>query len=165
MVSQFSDQKVPSPCRRHHDLSTSTHPSACLSPCRRRPSDKMFANAGFRHALREAAPNLSRRYFSCQVHSLASSSRHSISSNARRLFHKEFKYARTQLSLASMPCKRGFRTSARLREAITQAETAVKKSSFPDTSSNTVAYWLLASAASVFGIVVFGGLTRLTESG
>ncbi|OAP65197.1 hypothetical protein AYL99_01169 [Fonsecaea erecta] len=39
------------------------------------------------------------------------------------------------------------------------------KSSFPDTSSNTVAYWLLGSAASVFGIVVFGGLTRLTESG
>lgn len=40
-----------------------------------------------------------------------------------------------------------------------------KKSFFPDASSNTVAYWLLASAASVFGIVVFGGLTRLTESG
>jgi cytochrome c oxidase assembly protein subunit 15 len=28
-----------------------------------------------------------------------------------------------------------------------------------------VAFWLLGSAASVFGIVVFGGLTRLTESG
>lgn len=40
-----------------------------------------------------------------------------------------------------------------------------QKSSFPDTSSNVVAYWLLGSAASVFGIVVFGGLTRLTESG
>ncbi|KIX95690.1 uncharacterized protein Z520_08397 [Fonsecaea multimorphosa CBS 102226] len=39
------------------------------------------------------------------------------------------------------------------------------RSFFPDTSSNTVAYWLLGSAASVFGIVVFGGLTRLTESG
>jgi cytochrome c oxidase assembly protein subunit 15 len=40
-----------------------------------------------------------------------------------------------------------------------------KKNFFPETSSNTVAYWLLGSAASVFGIVVFGGLTRLTESG
>ncbi len=39
------------------------------------------------------------------------------------------------------------------------------KTRFPDTTSNTVAYWLLGSAASVFGIVVFGGLTRLTESG
>ncbi len=38
-------------------------------------------------------------------------------------------------------------------------------SRWPDTSSNAVAYWLLGSAASVFGIVVFGGLTRLTESG
>ena len=36
---------------------------------------------------------------------------------------------------------------------------------FPDISSKSVAYWLLGSAASVFGIVVFGGLTRLTESG
>ena len=36
---------------------------------------------------------------------------------------------------------------------------------FPSTSQKVVAYWLLGSAASVFGIVVFGGLTRLTESG
>jgi cytochrome c oxidase assembly protein subunit 15 len=42
---------------------------------------------------------------------------------------------------------------------------AAKKHFFPVNSSNTVAYWLLGSAASVFGIVVFGGLTRLTESG
>lgn len=41
----------------------------------------------------------------------------------------------------------------------------VKKTFFPETSSKSVAYWLLGSAASVFGIVVFGGLTRLTESG
>ena len=36
---------------------------------------------------------------------------------------------------------------------------------FPKTSEKSVAYWLLGSAASVFGIVIFGGLTRLTESG
>ncbi|KAJ5164320.1 Heme A synthase type 2 [Penicillium coprophilum] len=46
------------------------------------------------------------------------------------------------------------------------AEGAAKgKSSFPKISDKTVGYWLLGSAASVFGIVVFGGLTRLTESG
>lgn len=39
------------------------------------------------------------------------------------------------------------------------------KSKFPNVSDKIVAYWLLGSAASVFGIVVFGGLTRLTESG
>ena len=42
---------------------------------------------------------------------------------------------------------------------------AAKSSRWPETSSKSVAYWLLGSAASVFGIVVFGGLTRLTESG
>ncbi|PHH84694.1 hypothetical protein CDD83_1536 [Cordyceps sp. RAO-2017] len=36
---------------------------------------------------------------------------------------------------------------------------------FPETTPKGVAYWLMGSAASVFGIVVFGGLTRLTESG
>lgn len=36
---------------------------------------------------------------------------------------------------------------------------------FPKVTSKIVAYWLLGSAASIFGIVVFGGLTRLTESG
>ncbi|KAL2835246.1 cytochrome oxidase assembly protein-domain-containing protein [Aspergillus cavernicola] len=45
------------------------------------------------------------------------------------------------------------------------AKSETSKSSFPDVSSKTVAYWLLGSAASVFGIVIFGGLTRLTESG
>lgn len=39
------------------------------------------------------------------------------------------------------------------------------RGAFPQTTSKGVAYWLLGSAASVFGIVVFGGLTRLTESG
>ncbi|KAL2888416.1 Cytochrome c oxidase assembly protein COX15 [Ceratocystis lukuohia] len=39
-------------------------------------------------------------------------------------------------------------------------------SSFPEkTTSKAVAVWLIASAVSVFGIVVWGGLTRLTESG
>lgn len=52
-----------------------------------------------------------------------------------------------------------------LSQTIGQAEQQAKKGFFPRTSSKGVAYWLLGSAASVFGIVVFGGLTRLTESG
>lgn len=75
---------------------------------------------------------------------------------------------KTQSKLA-----RTFSTSVRSRSAATTIEAiedvarseAGKGSSFPKTSTNTVAYWLLGSAASVFGIVVFGGLTRLTESG
>jgi len=38
-------------------------------------------------------------------------------------------------------------------------------SSFPKTNAKVVGYWLIGSAVSVFGIVVWGGLTRLTESG
>ncbi|KAH6678825.1 cytochrome c oxidase assembly protein COX15 [Plectosphaerella plurivora] len=44
--------------------------------------------------------------------------------------------------------------------------TNAAKSAFPEkTTSKAVAMWLLGSAVSVFGIVVWGGLTRLTESG
>lgn len=67
---------------------------------------------------------------------------------------------------------RQFFTSSLRRSAASPAlsseigEGAVKaKSSFPKISDKSVAWWLLGSAASVFGIVVFGGLTRLTESG
>ena len=54
-----------------------------------------------------------------------------------------------------------------LSQTITSSEIkhARSRTFFPETSSKSVAYWLLGSAASVFGIVVFGGLTRLTESG
>lgn len=35
----------------------------------------------------------------------------------------------------------------------------------PKTTPKGVAFWLVGSALSVFGITIFGGLTRLTESG
>lgn len=45
-------------------------------------------------------------------------------------------------------------------------ENAPSKKRFPEfTSSKAVGVWLLGSAISVFGLIVFGGLTRLTESG
>lgn len=40
-----------------------------------------------------------------------------------------------------------------------------RRKSFPSVSHKIVGYWLIGSAASVFGIVILGGLTRLTESG
>lgn len=64
-----------------------------------------------------------------------------------------------------------------VRQASTQAQpatagsnsiktnAAAAKAAWPETNSKAVGYWLLGSATSVFGIVVFGGLTRLTESG
>ncbi|KAF2482444.1 cytochrome oxidase assembly protein-domain-containing protein [Neohortaea acidophila] len=56
-------------------------------------------------------------------------------------------------------------TTSALNQAIQSASRSTSQSSWPKTSHKSVAYWLLGSAASVFGIVVFGGLTRLTESG
>ncbi|EGR47327.1 uncharacterized protein TRIREDRAFT_4668 [Trichoderma reesei QM6a] len=46
-----------------------------------------------------------------------------------------------------------------------QAQGQASKAFPKKTTSKAVAVWLLGSAASCFGIVVFGGLTRLTESG
>ncbi|KAL8421997.1 hypothetical protein RB596_002668 [Gaeumannomyces avenae] len=45
------------------------------------------------------------------------------------------------------------------------AGSSSSSSSFPETNSKAVGVWLIGSAVSVFGIVIFGGLTRLTESG
>ncbi|KAF8459412.1 cytochrome oxidase assembly protein-domain-containing protein [Terfezia claveryi] len=50
-------------------------------------------------------------------------------------------------------------------EVATGSNGKQKKSWFSETDDQTVGYWLLGSAGLVFGIVVFGGLTRLTESG
>lgn len=55
-------------------------------------------------------------------------------------------------------------SSSTVTNAVEEGATKAK-SSFPQVSDKSVAYWLLGSAASVFGIVIFGGLTRLTESG
>lgn len=49
--------------------------------------------------------------------------------------------------------------------AAAPAQAQAAKRAFPETNSKSVGYWLVGSAVSVFGIVVFGGLTRLTESG
>lgn len=72
-------------------------------------------------------------------------------------------------SSAAAPSNAGSSPLGALSQTIAREPKAwvkkTKPSSFPETSSKSVAYWLLGSAASVFGIVVFGGLTRLTESG
>lgn len=54
---------------------------------------------------------------------------------------------------------------ARGQQVMKDAANKKAKSFFPDISSRAVGYWLIGSAGLVFGIVVLGGLTRLTESG
>ncbi|TVY62799.1 Electron transfer protein [Lachnellula suecica] len=126
-------------------------------------------------SLRRAAPRLSKDFFVC-YHCMKNQRltpqklQLPIKSNASRTI-------RFNSSAAALP-PRGSKTKktsplSSLSQTIVKGEgqkiaarpAKTRKQFFPETSSNGVAYWLLASAGSVFGIVVFGGLTRLTESG
>lgn len=123
--------------------------------------------------LRRAAPKLSREIFVCHRCISTSMKRASIAtSSAQRInLASKIKYPSTIVrnKATSAPALEDNALNRLNQEAVsdatsTQGSTKSKRS-FPDTSSRGVAYWLLGSAASVFGIVVFGGLTRLTESG
>ncbi|KAI0009175.1 COX15-CtaA-domain-containing protein [Xylariaceae sp. FL0662B] len=76
-------------------------------------------------------------------------------SRVLQLLRRSVRYASTESPASSVTSQ----------AAKTNAFSQGAKRPFPETSSKSVAYLLIASAASVFGIVVFGGLTRLTESG
>ena len=134
----------------------------------------MFGASSFVRALREAAPGLTKRYFTCQCGSFSRAAKQDIlrpstgshlstQVNARATSFRP----REKPIKSSFSVLRSFATFSRRcsAEALHSTKGAPKKSRFPPSSSNMVAYWLLGSAASVYGIVVFGGLTRLTESG
>jgi heme a synthase len=132
----------------------------------------MLAGSGFARVLREVAPGLTRRFFTCHCQNTRLT---------RRLHNQRIPIAQQTASFRTLQAsarsfQRSFRdvsksvkrlssTTPILAQEIPQAKSTTKASFFPDTSSDAVGYWLLASAVSVFGIVVFGGLTRLTESG
>ncbi|KAL6709939.1 Cytochrome c oxidase assembly protein cox15 [Coniothyrium glycines] len=115
--------------------------------------------------LRLAAPRLSRRLFVCGpcLHSLARSTAAARSSAPRPSVLKSVRWTSTQPRRSSATVNALGAETAEPADVASKAK--AKPSSFPDSTSKSVAYWLLGSAASVFGIVVFGGLTRLTESG
>nr|POF04589.1 cytochrome c oxidase assembly protein cox15 [Quercus suber] len=111
----------------------------------------------------------------CLQHQVKTTSQQSSSSTRRQSpFLTAFRQPRqTQISFRNQSSARTAPTTLGLmseqianpREASNASTAAGKTSSWPATSSPSVAYWLLGSAVSVFGIVIFGGLTRLTESG
>ena len=135
---------------------------------------EMFPGSAFTRALHEAAPRLSRRLFGCQCQhlrqlqlcgDLRSASRSHASTSPSQPSPSRSRL-RTEPKILSQSM-RAFSSTTRQRAgpAAAQGIKSTKPSKWPQTNSNVVAYWLLGSAASVFGIVVFGGLTRLTESG
>lgn len=123
--------------------------------------------------LRQAAPRLSRHFFAgcrecaqnqprvARFHTAPSNPRIQYKSKAPTPFAKAFRSQSTATAT-----EEGSAPIARLAERIrSRQKTKPNVSSFPTTSKPIVGWWLFGSAASVFGIVVFGGLTRLTESG
>ena len=119
-------------------------------------------------ALKKAAPRLSRQFFSC-----LQCSRMVPKARPTTLYLKAFKSSTRRTIASSSDAfsspSGASSTLASLSKSISQkterTTRVVRTAFFPETSDKVVAYWLLGSAASVFGIVVFGGLTRLTESG
>jgi len=123
-------------------------------------------------ALRRAAPRLTRELFQCSHH--RPSSLGFRPSAVPQLYSKPlnargFKSSPRRVSVAVVDAfeSRAQANSAAnpLTKPLDAGRTKSKAKFFATTSEKSVAYWLLGSAASVFGIVVFGGLTRLTESG
>ncbi|KAI9796364.1 MAG: Cytochrome c oxidase assembly protein cox15 [Piccolia ochrophora] len=115
--------------------------------------------------LARAAPRLSRRFFDCH-HCIRKTPQSPSTPSLSRLILKSS-------ALRGLKGPRFYSANAAtVKPTISPlgslSKTIIPKISggyFPKTNSNAVAYWLLGSAASVYGIVVFGGLTRLTESG
>lgn len=117
---------------------------------------------------RSFAPRLSKEFFTCrqclQNRSFATSPFQKRTTSLPFLRNN----SRINALFPSLKKKNG--VVANIKSLSTAAASAEQgagkaKSSFPEVSDKAVAYWLLGSAASVFGIVIFGGLTRLTESG
>ena len=123
--------------------------------------------------MRSFTPRLSKEFFTCRQ-CLGRSQNYATKSAFRKNFavspfpqntsklNSPASFSRTKNAISNI-----FRRSASGSAIANAVEEGASnaKSSFPKVSDKTVAYWLLGSAASVFGIVVFGGLTRLTESG
>lgn len=124
--------------------------------------------------LREHAPRLTRRFFACHHcpnERLTQTTRRSIASGgatfqAKRQtpFLKAFR-SQSTAATAQTPAAPFTKPGKSLRnKSKTRSETLLL-TRYPKISSRAAGWWLIGSAASVYAIVVLGGLTRLTESG
>ncbi|KAI9805950.1 MAG: hypothetical protein M1825_000564 [Sarcosagium campestre] len=117
--------------------------------------------------LRPNAPRLPGQLFTCNscLRTGGQSSKwigRSPVLNVRRNASSNFNFAQADITRAPSKSEAQSLLSRFFPQQTQQKST---KRYFAETNDKIVGYWLLGSAASVFGIVVFGGLTRLTESG
>ena len=158
--------------RRHRRIDKDLHPWL--------QSEYQFDTTGKQRApmtsllpvLRRAAPRLTRQIFQrphhrCLPH--VATTRVYLFREASPKQIRAFKSSARRVSSAASsglaPEADSSSSLSSLSKSVGQNARKTKRSFFPNRSEKSVAYWLLGSAASVFGIVVFGGLTRLTESG
>ncbi|KAF7888763.1 hypothetical protein EAF00_009063 [Botryotinia globosa] len=118
--------------------------------------------------LRKATPRLSRDFFICyQCLKQPRPTLRQTKFPAKSISSRSIRFNSNIATITESA--NGASPLSSLAESLSKSSQAINKASsrsrFPETSSKSVGYWLLGSAASVFGIVVFGGLTRLTESG
>ncbi|KAG5984283.1 hypothetical protein E4U55_005441 [Claviceps digitariae] len=116
--------------------------------------------------IRRVALQASPRFFACNQclllrQTLASPPRQRLCSRVLNAVRSRgFADARPVTPLGSLADQVASRSTQAQAQKLAKTKTA-----FAKTNPKGVAYWLIGSAVSVFGIVVFGGLTRLTESG
>lgn len=118
--------------------------------------------AFFQRGLRMAAAQLLRAPIVCGPCLRQRATAAPTSSTVLKLVRAARSYATTQ---SQSPLGALSSNISRSAKSIPESAQRAAKSSSPETNAKVVGYWLIGSAASVFGIVVFGGLTRLTESG
>lgn len=120
--------------------------------------------------LGRAASQLPRNFFTCQAHGifaprqLSNIARQALRLNAARPQSSRF-FSQNSRVLSDAGASTLRAPNARLGPVYDKLGTLTAEEEPLKKTPKYVAYWLLGSAASVFGIVVFGGLTRLTESG
>lgn len=144
-----------------------------LVPCFTLYLPRMASNASIVALLRRAAPNLSRHFFQCTPCArkpsairplITPAAKAQFTSTKPTPFLRAFQ-SRSTASVGTQDASPLAQLRAAANSVKANSPSKSKSRFFPKTTQNAVAYWLLGSAASVFGIVILGGLTRLTESG
>ena len=154
-------------------------PGSCPS-LQRSTTPCMASSISLHSLLKRAAPRLSRHFFEfkqCSRKDVCRPARSRLYSQASVRFPRQtpflqaFRSQSTSSPVLSKPStidaigEAARRVPRSPRWTLPAPSPAEKANYYPKTTRSIVAYWLLGSAASVFGLVVFGGLTRLTESG